>query len=583
MVSRSGKILYALSGCACIVMVISRIWVAEDAYITFRSIENLYDGLGLVFNPGERIEASTHPLWMMLLILIRGIPIPLHIGSIVLGLFFSITGLFWLFKRDLKYGLPVVITPLLLCSISGFRDFATAGMEYSLVFFLLVLLITSIEKQALKDRVYYHATLLGLLYLTRPELAILWIYYSACFLFEIFGPHFKSGFRAITSRDNLIKCIVWVAGFFSTAGIYHIFRALYYNDIFPNTYYAKAGLSSYYIQGLKYLLYNLIWSPAVLLAGGMIIFILFRAAFRKNRLAKGMWPVARELVAAVLTGFYIVRVGGDFMSFRFLLPEFIIVLIIFTPIVAKYAKYIQNWFHSSMKIPPDAQPWLATIILIALSFWPVPLHKGYIADERRIFTSDGQVSFWKLFQGQDHRWGQQGRRYGLLASCLGPNTLKLTNSMTQANCMEGLGLGYFGVAAGPSVFILDEQALPNRNVANLPVLYRWRPGHEHYLTIDFVIDQKSTFCASGEAQFDQIMSTRYGTMISLDPELLATMPDISNRLKKLLDYKNSVNSPVIPRLEEKWGQTIERLYAQSQHWQSDPALLSNNRCWQPGF
>ncbi len=49
--------------------VLSRIWVAEDAYITFRSVLNMYAGHGLVFNVGENIEASTLPLWTLLVII----------------------------------------------------------------------------------------------------------------------------------------------------------------------------------------------------------------------------------------------------------------------------------------------------------------------------------------------------------------------------------------------------------------------------------------------------------------------------------------------------------------------------------
>jgi len=36
----------------------------EDAYITFRFSRNLADGYGPVFNPGERVEGYSNPLWM---------------------------------------------------------------------------------------------------------------------------------------------------------------------------------------------------------------------------------------------------------------------------------------------------------------------------------------------------------------------------------------------------------------------------------------------------------------------------------------------------------------------------------------
>src|SRR5689334_10099421 len=38
----------------------------DDAYITFRYARNLVRGLGLVYNPGERIEGYTNFLWTIL-------------------------------------------------------------------------------------------------------------------------------------------------------------------------------------------------------------------------------------------------------------------------------------------------------------------------------------------------------------------------------------------------------------------------------------------------------------------------------------------------------------------------------------
>ncbi|HEY0840318.1 MAG TPA: hypothetical protein VGD74_09030 [Vulgatibacter sp.] len=42
-------------------------WVVDDAYITLRSVDNFVHGLGLGWNPDERVQAFTHPLWMFCL------------------------------------------------------------------------------------------------------------------------------------------------------------------------------------------------------------------------------------------------------------------------------------------------------------------------------------------------------------------------------------------------------------------------------------------------------------------------------------------------------------------------------------
>ena len=41
-------------------------WIADDAYISFRFAANWANGLGPVWNAGERVEGYTNPLWVAL-------------------------------------------------------------------------------------------------------------------------------------------------------------------------------------------------------------------------------------------------------------------------------------------------------------------------------------------------------------------------------------------------------------------------------------------------------------------------------------------------------------------------------------
>ena len=40
-------------------------WTTDDAFISFRYARNLSEGLGLVFNAGERVEGYTNFLWTL--------------------------------------------------------------------------------------------------------------------------------------------------------------------------------------------------------------------------------------------------------------------------------------------------------------------------------------------------------------------------------------------------------------------------------------------------------------------------------------------------------------------------------------
>ena len=42
-------------------------WLCDDAYITYRSIDNFVSGYGPVWNSGERVQSYTHPLWFFVL------------------------------------------------------------------------------------------------------------------------------------------------------------------------------------------------------------------------------------------------------------------------------------------------------------------------------------------------------------------------------------------------------------------------------------------------------------------------------------------------------------------------------------
>src|SRR4051812_5661024 len=64
-----GVLLTALFLCA----IVRYGWVAEDAYITLRTVDNFVHGFGLRWNVAERVQAYTHPLWMLLLCLVYAV------------------------------------------------------------------------------------------------------------------------------------------------------------------------------------------------------------------------------------------------------------------------------------------------------------------------------------------------------------------------------------------------------------------------------------------------------------------------------------------------------------------------------
>ncbi len=576
----------------CVAAILTRVWVAEDAYITFRAVENLFRGLGLVYNPGENIEVFTHPLWMMCLVVIRGVGLPLHFGSIALGLCFSAAALALLVFRETRSGTRVFpFAALALCSISGFRDFATAGMEFSLVFLLLVLLLRELER-GVEERPAWIATLLGLLYLTRPELALLVPYYGLFLLVDLARSLRRSSFALTSPGPRLLGVLAKLLAFglplLLLCGSYHAFRFFYYNDLFPNTYYAKSGLDTNYTQGVAYLFHTILWAPALWLLIALTGLLPALQSARRLLPARQYLAFVREVGAGALVALYVVRVGGDFMSFRFLLPSITILTLTLDRFfhgidTAELVRRCQAWLVARGRELPAEEVGFAVrggviALFVALLFWPVPYAWGTVADERQGFTGGIEKNPISLFYAQNYPWGKTGRAFGHLQQCLGYPDFWITNSQAQARCMAGVGLGYFGQAAGPGVKILDEQGLPNREIATAPVLVRWRAGHEHIVTFSEALRRRVLFCSTGEVAYDRVMNTGAGVLVHLDPYLLATVPDIEERLKQLSDLKKQ-GSAVIPRLEARYGVSVEELGERAETWARNEEFARRRSCW----
>lgn len=561
----------------CLAVTIPQFWIAEDSYITLRVVENLYSGIGPVFNAGERTEVYTHPTWFMLLVAFRGAGISPPVAVAILSLLFLVLSIWLLVKEHSK---AAVIPVLFLAAFPGFRDFVLSGMEYPLVLFLMVCFYLELDKKRLSDRPVYFFSILALLYLTRPELGLMGAFYGLFLFLELVFVD-----RHRPDRQKI--AILFKAAFtlLLIAGSWHLLRYAYYGELFPNTYYAKAGLSVYYLQGLKYVTHAVLFGPAILL------FIVISGIYlwKSYRMATGLFDphffaVIREILLITLLTFYVIRLGGDFMAFRFILP-------VFTILALFSRRYLVRIFDEQWLDPSSEKAVIRVAFITAFLFlWiPVPKSKGYIADERAHFTekfepgSSTVTRYAAYLDPAKHPWGKAGTTVRNLQECLDYSPFIIANSQAEAQCREGMGLGYSGYAAGPKVSIIDEQGISDPYVARLPVPLRFRPGHEHSIGTYEVFEKQVLFCRSGDLRYDEIMQTPYGVMIRLDPDLLATLPDARLRLQKLMQIKRQ-GSPGLEMAEFYSKITVEELYARSAGWAADPVMTERYRCWsgQPG-
>ena len=292
-------------------------WMDEDAFINLRIVDQIFAGHGPVFNAGERVEASTSTLWIVVLV----------IGRAVFG---ALTSMEWiallaslaaaiaafvvagkatrLLHRD-EDGIVVPVGLVLVASVAVVWDFSTSGLEMGLVWLWIaagwyVLVSVARSDEISGRRRAGFGVIIGLAPLVRPDLTLMMI----CFL--------VAWFWLVRPRRIAFDLVA----IFALPLAYQIFRMGYYATVVPTTALAKDASGLHLGQGWTYAKnfvgpYRL-WFTALLVAVALVSRYL---ANRDRRLA--IVTVAM-LAAGAVHALYITAIGGDYMHGRLLLPAF---------------------------------------------------------------------------------------------------------------------------------------------------------------------------------------------------------------------------------------------------------------------
>ena len=287
--------------------------VADDAYISFVYAKNWISGLGLVFNPGERVEGYTNFLWVALLaplwplsahdpVVMTRLATFLAIGFAVLTLL-----LLALIARRVfpRVRLAAVLALLMVAFDDSFVSYTTVfALENHL---LMALMLAGLALALYRPRHWDLAlgVSFALAAMTRPD-AVLW----PLAFFVVYGAAFVAR-RAPEGDDRLSGASLLRAGaaFVTLFGAYFAWRAWYFGEPLPNTFYLKTGATLGALhRGFAYLrsyAAERLWVP-------MLAF----AALVLSRSAWSRWLIVHTAVHAA----YVAYVGGDFYAgHRFLL------------------------------------------------------------------------------------------------------------------------------------------------------------------------------------------------------------------------------------------------------------------------
>ena len=357
-------------GLPLIVMAIAQLslWehISDDSYISFRYVARWVGGEGLTFNPGERIEGFSNPLWIGLLAAVqRLLPMAAITDSArVLGLaasLVSFAAMTLIVKRSNRGRYPIAFVyaaGILVCT-PGFHVYATAGLETPLLGALVTLAVLFSVTDTFASRMRA-ALCLGLAAICRPEAPLYALLWWLCTR----GPR---QLRMRPARELAVMAAL-SAPFIG----YEVFRLAYFGEWLPNTFLAKPPGIFGGAFGIGYLLQ---WVTAL---GGPLLLVLWlmRRSPLESEVARLFRISAGPLAAAAI---FMVYARGDWMPFgRFLLPV--------APLMAAcVGTLLARWTSDTSRERRIAQrtialPVTVAIGLSAIAAWNVELG-AYIRNE----------------------------------------------------------------------------------------------------------------------------------------------------------------------------------------------------------
>lgn len=278
----------------------------DDAFISFHYADNLVRGLGLVFNPGERVEGYTNFFWVMLaaaalkahfdpLTVARAAGVASYLLILALCSRFCVVQI--PSNRPRNYFLLSLLAVLVLTR--GFASLAGTGMETVFVALLVLIMGLTLRFPTTgKSEMALASLVLLLAPLTRLD--------ASLFVAVSFWVTLTEG-RG--KREILHRFAVPVLGL---AG-YCLWKYSYYGALLPNTYTAKAADAWNLQAGWAYVLAFARSYPQVL------VLLPFAIVGHITARRTSVRPFARfAALSSLLYLAYVIKVGGDFMEYRFL-------------------------------------------------------------------------------------------------------------------------------------------------------------------------------------------------------------------------------------------------------------------------
>ncbi len=424
-------------------LLIRTAWLDDDAYITFRTIDNFLNGYGLRWNTIDRVQAYTHPLWMMVVTPFAALTGEIYYASLLVSIGVSLAAV-GVMLASVEGSAPAALFTLSAVALSkSFVDYSTSGLENPLTHLLLGLFfVTQLSLLPTARRMLLLSGLVALLMINRLDTCLLVLPAMAV---ETYRVGVRRAWKPIVI--GILPLLAWEA-----------FSLIYYGFLVPNTAFSKLrhGVPRPEIlyQGFLYVLDAIGNAPVTLLV--------VLGALVSPLVGLGGWtgPLGIFLYIA-----YVIWIGGDFMSGRFFTAPFVVAVMQLARsgpprFTLGWALAIGLVWLTGMTTP---RPTIMSTSAYGSDIEPAEaIARTGITDERRYYyPQSGLLTARRGAPMPNHKWlfmGEAARAKG-------------------ERVIETDAAGFIGYAAGPKVQLVDKYGLGDPLIARLPAEAPWRIGH----------------------------------------------------------------------------------------------------------
>ncbi len=454
-------------------------WVVDDAYITFRTVDNFLNGYGLTWNIDERVQAYTHPLWMFVVTLFHFITHEFFFTVILLSLIISMAAVLIGFKTTIGSRQDVwwksILLTLALIASKSFIDYSSSGLENPLscliaATFFYLYLPTKNEHPVDERKIEWLLFLASLAFVNRMDTVILFMPAIAWLLYMLLKKSKLRRFFQIVFVSTL-PATLWLA-----------FSLIYYGFPYPNTAYAKSISTGFPLlwkiqRGIEYQFNSLSWDTASYAMMLVALWLTFKKRSFVNLIA--MMGIVLYMMYTIFTGASATHMSGRFYA----VPLFIIIIISVKEVTNLHLALVASGLLGLYILWSP----ISAIKFGAPAYQAYPQNRSYIDTKWYAGNEGAALLNWRPgVEMPNHKWYKWGQ--GLRAS---PQKVLI------GGAFGGEAIGYAGFAGGPEKHFIDAVGLSDPLLARLPAyipptIYKWKSGHFHRAIPDGYVESIET-------------------------------------------------------------------------------------------